>query len=192
MSFKPKSLIASVFALGILGAGVSAQALAAPAGGLTNLGHPDVGGNVANFIQVRAGGGGGGHGGGGFGGGGHVGGGFGGGGHGGHGGHIGGPNVPHGGAWHGGAWHGGGGGHHWHGGHGWRGPYWYGGPIVYGGGYGYYDDYYDDYAGYGYAPNVASASSAVARCEERFRSFNPSTGRYTTYSGEKRVCPYLR
>ena len=184
MSFKPKSLIASVFALGILGAGVSAQALAASAGGLTNLSTPGGGANSFNVIQVRSGGGGhggggGGHGGGGHGGGGHMGG-------GGHGGHIGGPNVPHGGMWHGG------GGHHRHGGHGWRGPYWYGGPIVYGGGYGYYDDYYDDYDDYGYAPNVVSASSAVARCEERFRSFNRRTGKYTTYSGEKRVCPYLR
>jgi hypothetical protein len=34
--------------------------------------------------------------------------------------------------------------------------------------------------------------SAIERCEARFRSFDRSTGTYTTYGGETRVCPYLR
>lgn len=32
----------------------------------------------------------------------------------------------------------------------------------------------------------------IERCERRFRSFDPTTGTYTTYGGETRVCPYLR
>jgi hypothetical protein len=35
-------------------------------------------------------------------------------------------------------------------------------------------------------------SDRIAQCEATFRSFEPDTGLYTTYSGEKRVCPYLR
>ena len=37
-----------------------------------------------------------------------------------------------------------------------------------------------------------SARSAIDRCEANYRSFEPSTGLYTTYGGEKRLCPYLR
>ncbi len=37
-----------------------------------------------------------------------------------------------------------------------------------------------------------AAQSAMQRCDDRFRSFEPSTGLYTTYGGEKRLCPYLR
>ena len=33
---------------------------------------------------------------------------------------------------------------------------------------------------------------AMARCYEDFRSFNPRTGYYVTYGGERRLCPYLR
>ena len=33
---------------------------------------------------------------------------------------------------------------------------------------------------------------ARQRCAEEFRSFEWDTGRYTTYAGEKRLCPYLR
>ena len=36
------------------------------------------------------------------------------------------------------------------------------------------------------------AHSAIDRCDARYRSFNRSTGLYTTYGGEKRLCPYLR
>jgi hypothetical protein len=39
---------------------------------------------------------------------------------------------------------------------------------------------------------AAPADGAYALCAERFRSFNPATGTYTTYGGETRVCPYLR
>ncbi len=38
----------------------------------------------------------------------------------------------------------------------------------------------------------SEARSDVRRCEERYRSFEPDTGLYTTYGGEKRLCPYLR
>jgi len=48
----------------------------------------------------------------------------------------------------------------------------------------YYDDYYAYDGPYGGDPRVA--------CAERFRSFEWHTGLYTTYSGEKRLCPYLR
>lgn len=30
------------------------------------------------------------------------------------------------------------------------------------------------------------------RCARNFRSFEWDTGRYTTYAGERRLCPYLR
>lgn len=36
------------------------------------------------------------------------------------------------------------------------------------------------------------SDSAYERCAERFRSFDPATGTYTSYSGETVVCPYLR
>jgi hypothetical protein len=53
----------------------------------------------------------------------------------------------------------------------------------------YYDDYaydgpYYRPAGYGGDPRVL--------CAENFRSFEWRTGLYTTYGGERRLCPYLR
>jgi hypothetical protein len=36
------------------------------------------------------------------------------------------------------------------------------------------------------------ARSAMQRCDNRFRSFEWDTGLYTTYGGERQVCPYLR
>jgi hypothetical protein len=53
----------------------------------------------------------------------------------------------------------------------------------------YYDDYaydgpYYRPAGYGGDPRVL--------CAENFRSFEWRTGLYTTFGGEKRLCPYLR
>lgn len=36
------------------------------------------------------------------------------------------------------------------------------------------------------------ARSAMQRCDDRFRSFEWDTGLYTTYGGDKRLCPYLR
>jgi hypothetical protein len=35
------------------------------------------------------------------------------------------------------------------------------------------------------------AETGVAACARRFRSFNPATGTYTSYTGEQIVCPYL-
>jgi hypothetical protein len=37
-----------------------------------------------------------------------------------------------------------------------------------------------------------AASSRIAQCEAHYRSFEPDTGLYTTYGGEKVLCPYLR
>ena len=48
--------------------------------------------------------------------------------------------------------------------------------------------YHDDYA-YDGPYNVGDPRVA---CAERFRSFEWYSGLYTTYSGEKRLCPYLR
>jgi hypothetical protein len=36
------------------------------------------------------------------------------------------------------------------------------------------------------------ARSAMRRCDDRFRSFEWDTGYYTTYGGDKVLCPYLR
>lgn len=36
------------------------------------------------------------------------------------------------------------------------------------------------------------AHSAMQRCANTYRSFEWDTGLYTTYGGEKRLCPYLR
>ena len=53
--------------------------------------------------------------------------------------------------------------------------------------------YYDDYAHDGpyYYPSGYQGDPRVV-CAENFRSFEWRTGLYTTYSGEKRLCPYLR
>jgi hypothetical protein len=37
-----------------------------------------------------------------------------------------------------------------------------------------------------------NARSAMQRCDNRFRSFEWDTGYYTTYDGDKVLCPYLR
>jgi len=37
----------------------------------------------------------------------------------------------------------------------------------------------------------SAAQSAMERCSQRYRSFEWDTGLYTTYGGEKRLCPYL-
>jgi predicted MFS family arabinose efflux permease len=57
-------------------------------------------------------------------------------------------------------------------GYGYGAPYAYGGPV-YGGGAVYAD------------------TSGWERCQAEFRSFQ-SDGTYTTYSGEQKLCPYLR
>jgi hypothetical protein len=53
--------------------------------------------------------------------------------------------------------------------------------------------YYDDYAYEGpyYYPSDYDGDPRV-KCAENFRSFEWRTGLYTTYAGEKRLCPYLR
>src|SRR5215467_11632901 len=52
--------------------------------------------------------------------------------------------------------------------------------------------YYDDYAYEGpyYYPSGYSGDPR-AICAQNFRSFEWNTGLYTTYGGEKRLCPYL-
>jgi hypothetical protein len=52
--------------------------------------------------------------------------------------------------------------------------------------------YYDDYAHDGpyYYPSGYQGDPRVM-CAENFRSFEWRTGLYTTYSGEKLLCPYL-
>lgn len=57
---------------------------------------------------------------------------------------------------------------------------WQGGP----GGYHHGPGMMSGYGYYGATPRE--------RCEARFRSFDPRTGLYTTYGGQKRPCPYLR
>jgi BA14K-like protein len=53
--------------------------------------------------------------------------------------------------------------------------------------------YYDDYAYNGpYEEPADFAGDPRSLCAQRFRSFEWNTGLYTTFSGEKRVCPYLR
>lgn len=54
----------------------------------------------------------------------------------------------------------------------------------------YYDDYYYDRDAY-----YSSSCGTIAekeRCARKFKSFNWDTCRYTTYSGYKRLCPYVR
>jgi hypothetical protein len=53
----------------------------------------------------------------------------------------------------------------------------------------YYDD--EDYDGPYYAPPAYSGDPRRL-CAQSFRSFEWNTGMYTTYSGERRLCPYLR
>lgn len=53
----------------------------------------------------------------------------------------------------------------------------------------YYDDY--EYNGPYYYPS-AYAGDPRTVCAQNFRSFEWRTGLYTTYEGERRLCPYLR
>lgn len=59
------------------------------------------------------------------------------------------------------------------------------------GGYVYYNPktYNPDYYDTGYE---GASHSAKERCVHRFRSFEWDTGFYTTYGGDKKLCPYLR
>jgi hypothetical protein len=58
-------------------------------------------------------------------------------------------------------------------------------PLIVGGSVAAYDDYDDDY-------EVAYGSSHVEWCLDRYRSYNPSTNTWVSYSGEVRECisPY--
>ena len=65
--------------------------------------------------------------------------------------------------------------------------------------YYYYDRYYYDrysYDRYYYDDHYYRRSCGTyaekKRCERKYRSFNWDTCRYTTYSGRKRLCPYVR
>jgi BA14K-like protein len=65
-------------------------------------------------------------------------------------------------------------------------------PGYYYGGYAPEYDYGYAPDGYGYAPGVVvgpSAGDAEAYCEQRFRSYNPSTGMYLGYDGRYHPCP---
>ncbi|KYK50514.1 MULTISPECIES: BA14K family protein [Bradyrhizobium] len=102
----------------------------------------------------------------------------------------------------------------WHGGSNWRGRHWhhhrrggfwpgfatgvavgglgsyayYGG---YGGGYGYYDDPYY-YGSYYDEPSVAVVQDGggdSAYCAQRFKSYDPASGTYLGYDGQRHPCP---
>jgi hypothetical protein len=51
--------------------------------------------------------------------------------------------------------------------------------YYYGPGYGYYDDYAYE----------APGGNAVAYCMQRFRSYDPASGTYLGYDGERHPCP---
>lgn len=60
-------------------------------------------------------------------------------------------------------------------------------PYYYGPSYYYGDDYYDD------DDDVAEYSGdAVARCQSRYRSFDPGSGTFLSNNGTRKLCPYLR
>jgi hypothetical protein len=40
--------------------------------------------------------------------------------------------------------------------------------------------------------DVGIQGDAVTRCAAQFRSFEPETGYYTTYAGDRVLCPYLQ
>ncbi|MDA9421309.1 BA14K family protein [Bradyrhizobium sp. CCBAU 53380] len=90
-------------------------------------------------------------------------------------------------------------GHHWH--HR-RGGFWpgfaagaaiggLGSYAYYGGGYGYYDDPY--YYGYYDEPTVAvvqdGGGDSAAYCAQRFKSYDPASGTYLGYDGQRHPCP---
>ncbi|MBO0764466.1 MAG: BA14K family protein [Hyphomicrobiaceae bacterium] len=52
-------------------------------------------------------------------------------------------------------------------------------------GYGYDEDVYD-------GPAPEDSGDPRELCAEKFRSFDWKTGLYTTHSGEKKLCPYLK
>jgi hypothetical protein len=64
------------------------------------------------------------------------------------------------------------------------------GPGYYAYGYPYYGGHYYPPAaapGYGYAPQAGNGYAT--NCAERFRSFDPATGTYLGYDGQRHHCP---
>lgn len=91
-------------------------------------------------------------------------------------------------------------GRHWHRRHGGFWPGFAAGAAIgglgsyayYGGGYGYYDDpYYDD--SYYDEPSVAvvqdGGGDSAAYCAQRYRSYDPASGTYLGYDGQRHPCP---
>ncbi|HLH96032.1 MAG TPA: BA14K family protein [Xanthobacteraceae bacterium] len=65
-----------------------------------------------------------------------------------------------------------------------------GGALAGPGYYGY--DYGPGYYSYGYdygAPSYGADPDAIAYCQQRFRSFDPATGTYLGYDGQRHPCP---
>jgi hypothetical protein len=70
-------------------------------------------------------------------------------------------------------------------------PYYYGpGPYYYGPGPAYYGPGYAPPPGY-YGPPAAApaAGNAVAYCQQRFKSYDPASGTYLGYDGQRHPCP---
>lgn len=62
----------------------------------------------------------------------------------------------------------------------------YGDPNYYGNGYSYYDDgYYDDSA----VAVVPGGGDEVAYCRQRYRSYDPASGTFLGYDGQRYPCP---
>jgi hypothetical protein len=59
--------------------------------------------------------------------------------------------------------------------------------YAYGAGYGTYDYAPGPYVAA--APMVAQGGTDVSYCEQRFRSYNPSTGTYLGFDGQYHACP---
>jgi hypothetical protein len=55
-------------------------------------------------------------------------------------------------------------------------------------GYGYYDEpgYYDEDSTVAVVPG---GGDATAYCEQRFRSYDPASGTYLGYDGQRHPCP---
>jgi hypothetical protein len=54
----------------------------------------------------------------------------------------------------------------------------------------YYDDTYYDDGGY-YDGGYAAGGDAYAQCAARYQSFDPASGTFLGYDGERHPCPYL-
>jgi len=98
--------------------------------------------------------------------------------------------------WNGGRWHNGGWRHGYRPGIGFAAGLAAGSALGYGYG-GYYDDgYYGDPYAYNddyYAPDdsgyVVSSNDDAASCAQRYRSYDPASGTYLGYDGERHPCP---